>query len=622
MNKKLKITLASVGILLTLCICIGISYAYWLTTKTQTDTNVARANCFDTQFIENRSAINLEKQFPITDEQGEALKPYSFTIKNTCTYSANYQINLETIASTLKLKNLRVKIGTKDSDILSNYPDASASKVISDATDARRLAVGTLDTGDSMTYELRVWLDKDTTLDDINNTADADNSWQGKITVTTTLATDITNFDDGVIASYPKLYQGLIPVRYDDSGNAVVASSTEEWFNYGKHKWANAVLVDCSDNTIKNKYFNIDMQLREDAVGQTISMDEILQMYVWIPRYRYKLFNAENGTASEQAVEIEFEKASADKSTGTKNGEWLTHPAFTFGDTELPGFWAAKFEASGTTDNYQIKPNQKSLTSINLATMFSTAKSTTLNSTKYGLNSGAVDSHMMKNMEWGAIAFLTNSIYGRYNDASTCIASGCEVWINNINTGYGSGTAIDGQPQWGPSITGCAGSSTSAGVSSLQTACASGYDWTTKGVNASTTGNQYGIYDMSGGAWEYVMGVQKDADGNVQVGSSGFSTSSLPDSKYYDLYDYQAEDGVGYTRYHLGDATREVLKNTSSQGQNAWWSDYSYNIYSSAPWVHRGGNYNNGTSAGVFHFNRTNAGGWTNNSFRSVLSAA
>lgn len=41
---------------------------------------------------------------------------------------------------------------------------------------------------------------------------------------------------------------------------------------------------------------------------------------------------------------------------------------------------------------------------------------------------------------------------------------------------------------------------------------------------------------------------------------------------------------------------------------------------SSAPWVNRGGNYNNGTNAGVFNFNRTNAGGWTNNSFRSVLS--
>ena len=427
-------------------------------------------------------------------------------------------------------------------------------------------------------------------------------------------------YTDNVIAEAPELAQGMIPVKFDTSGNAVVADTYAKWYDYSNHEWANAVLVNCADSTIKSKYFNEDMSLKPSVVGQTISMDEILQMYVYIPRYRYKLFNANNGTSKEQAVDIIFEKVGTEKSNGTKNSEWLTHPAFTFGNTELPGFWAAKFEASGSTDNYQIKPNQKSLTNINLATMYNTSRSTILNASKYGLNNN-VDTHMMKNMEWGAIAFLTNSIYGRYNDSSTCIASGCEVWINNINTGYGNGTAVDGQPQWGPSITGCAGSSTSADVSSSQTACASGYDWTTKGVNASTTGNQYGIYDMSGGAWEYVMGVQKDASGNVQVASSGFSTSSLPDSKYYDLYDYQAEDGVGYTRYHLGDATREVLKNTSSQVGNAWWSDYSYNIYSSYPWVVRGGLYNSGSYAGVFSFYLDSGWGYTRGSFRSVLTA-
>ncbi len=417
-----------------------------------------------------------------------------------------------------------------------------------------------------------------------------------------------------------ELYQGLIPVTYNSNGDVVVADTNTKWYDYSNHEWANAVLVNCADSTIKSKYFNDDMSLKSSVVGSTISMDEILQMYVYIPRYRYKLFNVNNGTSEEQAVDIIFEKVGTEKSNGTKNGEWLTHPAFTFGNTELPGIWAAKFEASGSTDNYQIKPNQKSLTNINLATMFSTSRSTILNASKYGLNNN-VDTHMMKNMEWGAIAFLTNSIYGRYNDASTCIASGCEVWINNIDTGYGSGTAVSGQVKQGPSITGCAGTSTSADVSDSQTACASGYDWKTKGVNASTTGNQYGIYDMVGGAWEYVMGVQKDADGNVQVGSSGFSTSSLPDSKYYDLYDYQDEDGVGYTRYHLGDATREVLKNTSSQGGNAWWSDYSYNIYGSEPWVIRGGGPGSGSNAGVFDFNRDNGWSYTIGSFRSVLTA-
>ena len=429
-------------------------------------------------------------------------------------------------------------------------------------------------------------------------------------------------YTDNVIAEAPELAQGMIPVKFDTSGNAVVADTYAKWYDYSNHEWANAVLVNCADSTIKSKYFNDDMSLKSSVVGQTISMDEILQMYVYIPRYRYKLFNANNGTSVEQAINITFESKTEVKSTGTKNGEWLTHPAFTFGSTELSGIWVGKFEASGTTDNYQIKPNQKSLTNINISTMFNTSRDVTTTKTSiYGTNSSTSDSHMIKSIEWGAIAFLTNSIYGRYNDASTCIASGCEVWINNINTGYGSGTAVDGQVQWGPTITGCAGTSTSADVSSSQTACTSGYDWKTKGVNASTTGNQYGIYDMSGGAWEYVMGVQKDSSGNIQVGSSGFSTSSLPDSKYYDLYDYQAEDGVGYTRYHLGDATREILKNTSGQGENAWWSDYSYNIYSSNPWVDRGGRYDGAQRAGLFYFHNDHGGSHVDGSFRSVITA-
>jgi len=411
-----------------------------------------------------------------------------------------------------------------------------------------------------------------------------------------------------------ELYQGLIPVTYNSRGDVVVADTSTKWYDYSNHEWANAVLVNCADSTIKSKYFNDDMSLKSSAVGSTISMDEILQMYVYIPRYRYKLFNANNGTSEEQAVDIIFEKVGTEKSNGTKNGEWLTHPAFTFGDTELPGIWVSKFEASGTTDNYQIKPNQKSLTNINLSTMFNISRTvTTTKASSYGTSSSKSDSHMMKNIEWGVVAFLTNSIYGRYNDASTCIASGCEVWINNINT-YTKG-------QIGPSITGCAGTSASASELSFQSACVSGYDWKTKGVNASTTGNQYGIYDMSGGAWEYVMGVQKDANGNVQIGDSGFSMSNIPDSKYYDLYDYQANDGVGYTRYQLGDATREVLKNTSSQGGNAWWSDYSYNIYSFYPWMVRGGNFIDESHTGMFAFWHHTGASYTGRTFRSVITA-
>ena len=131
----------------------------------------------------------------------------------------------------------------------------------------------------------------------------------------------------------PELYQGFIPVVYDDTGNILIADENSLWYDYENHKWGNAVLVNCSDTTVKNKYFDSNMNLKPDMVGQIIDMNDILQMYVWIPRYRYRLWNAENGVSDEQMINIIFESTERPKANGNKNGEYLTHPAFTFGDT-------------------------------------------------------------------------------------------------------------------------------------------------------------------------------------------------------------------------------------------------------------------------------------------------
>lgn len=82
----------------------------------------------------------------------------------------------------------------------------------------------------------------------------------------------------------------------------------------------------------------------------------------------------------------------------------------------------------------------------------------------------------MKNSEWGAVAYLAESKYGR---------NGTEININN-NSNY---------------LTGNAGNDISESSSSTTNA----YN-TQQGMLASTTGNIYGIYDLSGGAWEYMAG--------------------------------------------------------------------------------------------------------------------
>jgi hypothetical protein len=425
-------------------------------------------------------------------------------------------------------------------------------------------------------------------------------------------------YTDASGASYPELYQGLIPIKYV-SGNPTVADIKSEWYNYTNHNWANAVLVNCSDTTIKNKYFDANMNLLSSAVGTTISMDDILQMYVWVPRYRYLLWNAENGSSDPQAITITFDNVSSPKYSGTTNGTWLTHPAFTFGSTELNGFWVGKFESSGTTTNLTVKPNTASIVNLTVGDMFNATRNEELTyATNYGINQDEIDTHMMKNMEWGAVAYLSSSIYGRYTNTTTCVSSGCEVWINNTHTG------TECKSPWtadlcGGTITGCSGSSVSIAASNSMSACALGYDWTTLGVNASTTGNQYGIYDMSGGAEEYVMGNMVDSSSNFYSSSANLTQ---PNVKYYDSYLYQADLNTytDHARGKLGDATKETLK-TFGIVRGGWNGDYAALPSSEHSWFIRGGYACNSAEAGIFLFGRNTGEAGGIHSFRSVLTA-
>ena len=369
----------------------------------------------------------------------------------------------------------------------------------------------------------------------------------------------------------PELKDNLVAVTINTDGTVKKADLYSEWYNYTNKTWANAVLLNGNDTY---------------SAGDTIVEDAIKAYYVWIPRYKYQIFYDGVNATTKQLINIEFENKDVAKSNGNTIGSWLTHPAFTFGDTELNGIWVGKFELTGDTTNPTIKPNVKSLRNQNVNTLFATTQKLSTNSS------------MLKNMEWGAIAYLTTSIYGQGLN---------EVRINNSST-Y---------------ITGCAASIENG---SAYNGCEKAYN-TTTGYLASTTGNISGIYDMSGGAWEYVMAVLEDSL-NSNTPSSGYSTQynsgfsgknlndgttttvvSFPISKYYDIYKYGTSNS-DLTRYHIGDATTETKR---------WNEDYTYFVYSSTPWFLRGGRYGDGTSAGVFAFSSDYGHAYSDRSARAVL---
>ena len=410
--------------------------------------------------------------------------------------------------------------------------------------------------------------------------------------------TEIVNKDTSG-ANTPDLVEGLIPITYKEN-KWVKADETNGdienlWYDYNAQKWANAVLV---NNSSRSTYQNA-------SVGTEVKEADILAYYVWIPRYKYKLFNAKKvaGTDSYNArtkgIDIVFENGEEKTGTvtcsianngtescsGATNGAYYTHPAFTFGSIELNGIWVGKFELTGNTTTPTVKPNVSSLRNINVSTISNTIAKISGSSNSYGVNSSKANSHMMKNMEWGAVAYLTNSKYGRCPNG-TCT----EIGINN-NSNF---------------TTGC-GAAPGSGSSSSCNAYT-----TANGMLASTTKNTYGVYDLSGGAYEYVMGNMVNSSGGFYSRNSGFSNA--PESKYYDKYPYNTTNTAG-TRGHLGDATSEVV----ASGYTGWNNDYAYFVSSSFPWFHRGGCYGNGSSAGAFYFDYNDGNAGSSYSGRAVL---
>ena len=427
------------------------------------------------------------------------------------------------------------------------------------------------------------------------------------------------DYVDNSGANAPELATNMIPIKYDGT-NWLYADTTQEWYNYDNKEWANAVVL--NNGVTKN-------------IGDTISEDEIALWYVWIPRYKYQLFNTNNESVSEQLINIEFESGTAstgsvsctdainetdadgnlisETCTNAENGNWYTHPAFTFGNEELTGFWVGKFEISGTTDEITIKPNVSSLRSQTTSAFFTAIQNI---STTYSLNG---DSHMIKNMEWGAVAYLSHSNYG----------IGEEIYINNSSEYY---TGRSGGGVGGSNLTEAEQYPSESSSNNLYST--NGYytydgkivnydgsigDYANDrslGTKVSTTGNIYGVYDISGGSWERVMGNMVDSSGSFYSSEAEFE--SAPEDKYYDKYTNDTSNNT-HSRGKLGDATKETLSTFGSE-TGGWYSDYAYFVDSSYPWFDRGGYYNLSFGAGAFRFGRSNGNAGSSSSTHAILT--
>ena len=396
----------------------------------------------------------------------------------------------------------------------------------------------------------------------------------------------------------PYLYNdSLTPVTWTKNGDTWVEDEKAQstWYNYvaaseGDAKqsmWANAKNTDGS-------YF------------------------VWIPRYAYRItyYNAQGDTtptgyydgdgmwkATDASVKYALD---AGIETVEHNGyRYIVHPAFMKDDDkegledyarggwseDLSGFWMAKYEMSQQNSKPVSKPNVSSWRGINIGDMYT-------NSFDYDRDK---ESHLMKNSEWGAIAYLTHSQFGR---------NGYEIDINNSsNFMIGNG----------------GGSIGATSVSGIVNA----YN-TTTGAKASTTGNVYGIYDMSGGAWEYTA-VFDEKGKETYIANSSYGLNMTKEAKDEEgnyistKYITKYTNGMNANDFtnkifqisKIGDGIKEMRVDSRS-----WFGDYSFEFSTVLIFSMYGGCCINDSGAGIFCVAGHDGGastGYEYYGFRTVL---
>ena len=402
-----------------------------------------------------------------------------------------------------------------------------------------------------------------------------------------------TSYGTTATPNEPNMTSDMKAVYWENGEEKVEGESADfdksKWYNYiaqagattsgGTSKWANAKTSDGS-------------------------------YWVWIPRYAYRIvyfdtephrdaYRADN-TQTTGIVGYSDARGLVDKdgktpsdlqepvtSIGVGENKLRPHPAFETDlnqggwDTKLEGIWVAKYEVSQSGTTIKSIPGVSSYRSITIGTMY----------TKGYDYDREKESHMMKNSEWGAVAYLTDSKYGRNGTAVT----------KNSNSSHYTGGA----------------SGATALTNPLQ----------------STTGNEYGIYDTVGGAYEYVAGYIADSSqsyGNSFASTDNTTNNKTDSTKYATVYRMSTSNSnnENYNENYkeninkiFGDGTIET--STSGIGSTSWHSANSYfvGIYNSNnyPFFQRGGNYNS-TYAGSFNFFNINGYSYDSSGFHVCLA--
>ena len=474
-----------------------------------------------------------------------------------------------------------------------------------------------------------------------------------------------TNFKDASGANEPVFISGLTPVTINGDGTTTIVTDKSNWYNYEQKQWANA---ESSDNSLwvwiprfayKITYTN-DVNKSEGGSIDVVFLNGTSNDY-------YKNGVLTDATLENYVVHPCFKSTS---NSGYTNGEWnknLTgiwvakfEAGFQQGDALTPlnnnisnvvrsnvnyssgAVYLADVENGGsagynTARNYidgiygenisglltdlsaynlketkitypVFKGATYSMNYISVDDAYRVCKALTDDGNIYGFNKKTADTHLMKNSEWGAVAYLSYSKYG---------TNGQRVYINNVSLNN-SVTSVYG-------VTGYAGNA--YGANPVATTVGANIWYSENGKMASSNHNITGVYDLVGGAWErvsaFVVNNYTETFGYSITRDTLNAEGTNVNTKYITAYSV-AETDLNTNNYvsnseKIGDAVVET--SSLGDGSTSWNTATSMFPSLDLPFFARGGSYLFAGNSGLFNYGRTLGYGAADSGFRAVISA-
>ncbi len=155
-KRQLLVTLFS--ILGVTIISLGSAYAVFTSVSKSADYNVIKVGTLNIDFgSDSSNTIDLRGQYPMSDEEGLKLTPYVFTITNTGTLTADYEVFIQDDTDMINQDNCSGNQLNKDY-IRYKLDTGNPTNLSSIAGSNYKIASGSLEAGSSVTYTLYVWI--------------------------------------------------------------------------------------------------------------------------------------------------------------------------------------------------------------------------------------------------------------------------------------------------------------------------------------------------------------------------------------------------------------------------------------------------------------------------------